>query len=132
MIKKEILVTKPALRAIYIKMGGEQVLGRIISDFYQRMSQDVLIGFFFAGRDIAHIAEMQKKFLMKAMGATAVYHGRLPASAHEKLPPILKGHFDRRLVILEQTLRDHGLAESDIQVWLEFETAFRSVVEKEP
>lgn len=130
MIKKELLVTKPALKAIYEKIGQEEGLGRIVSDFYQRMSQDVVIGFFFMERDLEHIAEMQKQFLMKAMGASPVYRGRLPAHAHEKLPPILKGHFDRRLILLEQTLRDHGLAEDDIKVWVEFENAFRSVVEK--
>ena len=132
MKKKEITVTKPALKAIYAKIGGEKGLRRIVSDFYEKVSQDVLIGFFFTGRDLVHIADMQSQFLMKAMGAVEQYSGRLPAQAHEQLPPILRGHFDRRLVILRETLRDHGLSESDIQVWIDFENAFRSVIEKNP
>jgi len=132
MIKKEMTVTKPALKAIYAKIGGEEGLRRIVLDFYDKMAQDVLIGFFFTGRDLGHIAEMQSQFLMKAMGAIERYSGRLPAQAHDHLPPILKGHFDRRLLLLRQTLQDHGLSESDIEVWIEFENAFRSVVEKNP
>jgi hemoglobin len=132
MMKKELTLTKPALKAIYERIGGEEGLRRIVLDFYSRMSEDVLIGFFFMGRDLEHIADMQRQFLMKAMGAAESYSGRLPAQAHEKLPPILRGHFDRRLKILEATLEVHGLSESDIQVWIEFENAFRSVIEQNP
>lgn len=89
------------------------------------MSRDVLIGFFFDGKDIDEIARMQKQFLMRAMGAVPSYAGKAPAQAHEKIPPILRGHFDRRLQILHQTLQDHGLSSQDIETWVTFENAFR-------
>lgn len=116
------------LQTLYQKVGQEAGLQRVLDDFYARMSRDVLIGFYFDGKDISDIARRQKDFLMKAMGASASYGGKLPAQAHQNLPPILTGHFDRRLKILEETLRDHGLSSEDIRIWLNFERAFRGAI----
>lgn len=128
---REISVSKPALKAIYEHIGGEEKLREILRDFYRRMSTDILIGFFFDGKDLDHIAEMQKEFLMRAMGATLSYKGKPPAKAHDELAPILKGHFDRRLRILEDTLRAHGVSDEDIRHWIEFESAFREGIQGE-
>jgi truncated hemoglobin YjbI len=94
------------------------------------MSKDILIGFFFTGKDTDAIADKQAEFLLRGMGITPSYTGKAPAQAHEELPPILAGHFDRRLTILEQTLRDHGVPQTDIQTWLGFENAFREGIVK--
>src|SRR5690242_16732794 len=103
-------LNKPELKRLYehLRKDGKDPdarLGEILRDFYRRMSQDVLIGYFFDGKDVDAIAAMQKEFLLRAMGATPSYSGKPPAQAHEKIAPILRGHFDRRLQILEATLR---------------------------
>jgi hemoglobin len=125
-------VNKPELKALFQKVGGESGLSEILKDFYQRMADDLLIGFFFTGKDLEKIASQQLKFLMRAMGASPSYSGKSPAQAHLELPPILAGHFDRRLRILEATLRDHHLTEREIQVWIQFETTFRPSVQHTP
>jgi len=125
----ELPVNLPALRALYQHLGGEAKLREIVLDFYNRMERDVMIGFFFHGRDIEAIAGKQSEFLLKAMGATSSYQGKAPADAHADLPRIKRGQFDRRLKILEETLLEHQLAAEDIRSWLGFENAFRSVVE---
>jgi len=101
---------------------------RILEDFYQRMASDILLDFFFTGKDLKAIAAKQAEFLLRAMGATPSYSGRPPAQAHLAMPPILSGHFDRRLKLLEETLRAHGLPEDAIQTWLGFENTFREVI----
>jgi truncated hemoglobin YjbI len=127
----ELSVTKPELKLLYSRIGGQEKLRDILRDFYRRMSKDILIGFFFDGKDLKRIAERQAAFLSKAMGATPSYTGKAPAQAHEELAPILRGHFDRRLQILEETLRDHGLGAEDIRTWISFEDAFREGIVKE-
>lgn len=122
---RELPVNKPALKGLYERAGREPGVAAILHDFYQRMAQDILIGFFFAGKDIHAIAEKQKEFLLRAVGATGSYDGKPPAQAHGELPPILNGHFDRRLKILEETLQAHGLSDEDIRNWVGFENAFR-------
>lgn len=118
------------LHRIYLKIGEAAGLERILQDFYQRLTQDIIVGYFFDNKDLQHIISQQKAFLMRAMGATRSYSGKPPAKAHLELPPIWKGHFDRRLRILEETLRDHGLGPDEIRVWVDFESSFRGPIEQ--
>jgi truncated hemoglobin YjbI len=126
-----LLLSKPELRELFMDLGAtpelrEAKLSAILQDFYARMAADVLIGFFFDGRDVAAIASKQKDFILKAFGGTPTYSGKAPADAHKALPPILDGHFNRRLQLLHATLLAHGLSEEKAQTWVEFENAFRS------
>jgi hemoglobin len=131
-VNSRLTLSKPELKALFERAGGELGLAEILKDFYQRMADDLLIGFFFTGKDLNKIASQQLRFLMKAMGATLSYTGKAPAQAHVELPPILPGHFDRRLRILEETLRDHGLSESEIKTWIQFESTFRAGIQHQP
>lgn len=126
---KKIPIQRKDLGAMYSRIGGEAALRRILADFYSRLADDVIVGFFFDGKDVAHISDMQARFLLRAWGATESYSGKPPAQAHKELAPILRGHFDRRLRVLEETLRAHGIGEEDIRRWVEFENAFREGIE---
>lgn len=124
---KELPIEKPELRALGRTLGEERIRG-IVRRFYDRMSKDVLIGFFFDGRDLDKIAEGQTAFLYRAMGLRPSYSGKAPAQAHTDLPPILAGHFDRRLVLLDQQLAEDGLDDAQRKIWIGFENAFRGPI----
>lgn len=119
---------KKKLEALYQSLGSEANLRRIMGVFYARMAEDPMIGFFFSGKDLDLIADKQAEFLLRAMGARGFYTGKPPAQAHKQLPPILPGHFDRRLVILKATLQSEGLGHEEISTWIEFESTFRDSV----
>ena len=121
--------TKQSLKQLYAHL-GEARITKILDDFYKRMAADLMIGFFFTGLNVTEIAKMQMAFLLRSMGVTPTYSGRPPAQAHKELPPILRGHFDRRLKILEETLRAHDVHVEDMRIWLAFEASFRKVVTK--
>jgi hypothetical protein len=93
------------------------------------MAADLMIGFFFAGKDTDGIADRQTAFVLHSAGLIRSRPEHGPATAHRHLPPILKGHFDRRIRILEETLREAGITESAISTWAGFEESFRKVVE---
>lgn len=125
------------LKALLLKLEKKNSettgLEDILRDFYRRMSQDILTDFFFTGKDPDQVALKQAQFLRFAAGLSPRYSGKKPVNAHLNLPPILSGHFDRRLVLLRETLQDHGLEESDIRTWVEFEKAFRDqIISKYP
>jgi truncated hemoglobin YjbI len=125
-----LLLNKPELRALFTDLGTtpelrEKKLSAILQDFYSLMAKDAMIGFFFDGRDVVAIADKQKDFILKAFGAKSTYTGKAPADAHHALPPILEGHFNRRLQILHSTLIAHGLSQEEARIWVEFENAFR-------
>lgn len=121
-------MSKLRLKKVFEEIGGESQVKVILRDFYSRMAGDILIGYFFTGKDITAIADRQAHFLLFAVGLKPSYEGNLPPSAHLSLPPILKGHFDRRLLLLKETLKEHGLTDKDIRTWVSFENAFRAVV----
>ena len=123
-------VNRRALKKLFQEIGSEVRLRLILRDFYRRMAADILIGFFFMGKNTDDVADKQSEFLLKAMGQVPTYLGKSPPRAHSKLPPILAGHFDRRLKLLEDTLREHGLASESIDIWLQFEGSFRGVIVK--
>lgn len=128
-LEKEIKLSGAALQELFVKIGKEPGLSKILNRFYEKISQDILIGFFFSGKDLSAIASKQKEFLMKAWGVTSSYSGKAPAQAHVELPPILSGHFDRRLVLLEETLKEFGLNENEIKTWVNFEDKFRNAIQ---
>lgn len=110
------------------RLGGESRLEALLIEFYERQARDILIGFFFDGRDLVDIARRQKSFLLKVMGVTHHYTGKAPQNAHRSLPPILAGHFDRRLKILQELLEEKGLSPQDVQRWVELERSFRPTI----
>ena len=110
------------------QLGGETEFRNVLHDFYQRMLNDVMIGFFFEGKDIVHIADQQANFILMAAGLREKYEGKGPATAHTALPPILPGFFDRRLRILEETLKAYSIEPKLAAQWVQFEESFRAVV----
>lgn len=116
------------LRALFLRLGGEDPVKTILLDFYRRMSRDLMIGFFFKDFDPDAIAMKQFELLWVASGFQPVFMGKSAYQAHLELPPILTGHFDRRLQILRETLEHHSLTPEEVSTWVEFENAFRGVV----
>lgn len=109
---------------------GEQKLQKILDEFYEKMNEDAMIGFFFFGKDLKSIAAKQKEFLLRAMFVIPHYTGKPPAKAHEELPPIRLGQFNRRLVILKEVLTSHKIPDPLIEIWIRFERAFESQILK--
>ncbi|MBK9295165.1 MAG: hypothetical protein IPM57_12135 [Oligoflexia bacterium] len=108
----------------------ELELEKILQKFYTVMANDSMIGFFFQGKDLNKIVNGQKELLLTAMGIKPTYTGRPVNQAHMNLPPILEGHFNRRLVILEQTLNEFKLRKDTVQNWIGFEKKFANVIVK--
>lgn len=110
-------------------MGGRERLRAVLTRFYGELAADPMVGFFFAGRDLEAVIDGQYRFLLRAFGAEDRYHGRPPGQAHDALAPILRGHFDRRLRVLEQVLASEGLDPPDIAAWIRVEEGFRKLIQ---
>lgn len=117
------------MRGLVSRLGGPERLRAILEVFYQRLLGDSLVGFFFAGRDLTKITAGQHAFLMRAFQETERFDGVHPSRAHVSLPPILRGHFDRRLVVLREVLEAEGVDPADIEAWLKVERGMRGVVQ---
>ena len=112
------------------RVGGPERLRDILTSLYERLAADPLVGFFFDGKDLEKVRDGQHAFLMRAFQEVERFHGQHPSVAHRDLAPILKGHFDRRLVILREVLTAAGLDPLDVDAWVKVEEGMRGVVQE--
>ncbi len=113
------------------RLGGEAPLRAIVDDFVDRIFDDVMIGFLFARASRERVKEFEYQHAAEHLGAAIRYGGRPIERAHAR-HPILGGHFDRRLTLLRETLRDHGVPEDIAERWLAYHQSMRALVTADP
>src|SRR5690606_26133645 len=86
-----------------------------------------MIGFLFIGKDRKRLIEKELEFTASFLGADIRYTGRPMREAHAR-SPIMGGHFDRRLRILEETLADHAVDPEVREAWIRHTLALRPQV----
>jgi len=115
------------LTSLYDAIGGEPRVREVLQSLYDRLFEDPMVGFLFAGKDKAHIVAQQLAFTCRFLGGPQVYDGVPLPKAHANLP-LLPGHFDRRHRLLEQVLEAKGVPAEVKRVWLQIDSALRPSV----
>jgi len=115
---------------LYERIGGEE-LRRVIVDFYDRVFADIMIGFLFAGKNKERLIQKEWELAAALLGAPIAYTGRSMGEAHARIP-IAAGHFDRRLVLLEETLEAHRVDRAVRERWLEHARSLRAQLTSDP
>jgi truncated hemoglobin YjbI len=118
------------LSSPYDRIGGDG-LRRVIADFYDRVFADAMIGFLFTDKNKQRLIQKEWELAAALLGGPIVYTGRSMAEAHARVP-ITGGHFDRRLVILEETLEDHGVDPEVRRRWLDHARSLREQLTSDP
>lgn len=120
--------------ALFDRIGGD-ALRAVIADFYERVIADVMIGYMFQaivrshGR--AHLIEREWELVAALLGAPGVtYTGRSMRAAHAG-HTIFGGHFERRLQLLRETLRDHAVDPAVQQAWIDHTLALRGQITRD-
>lgn len=103
----------------------------IIDRFLDEVFEDPMIGFFFAGKPLSRIRELEYRFAVEHLGGGAVYNGRPLDEAHGDLR-VFGGQFDRRRRILEETLEAFGVDEDIRARWIAHTEAQRDKVVRGP
>lgn len=110
------------------RLGGEVGLRSLIDVFIDRVASDLMIGYLFKKIDLARLKELEFAFAAGHLGAPGIEYPGRPlerAHAHHR---ILGGQFNRRLVLLEKTLRERGVPEDIIVRWVDHNQSLRSRV----
>ena len=103
---------------------GPDALRAAITEFYDRVFGDVMIGFLFEGKDRQRLIDREYEFTAGLLGGEVRYTGRPMREAHANLP-IFGGHFERRLQLLRETLRDRGVDAEVQRAWIDHSLALR-------
>ena len=115
---------------LFDQLGGDR-LRAVIVDFYQRVFDDVMIGFLFVGKDRARLIDREWEMAARMLGADVRYQGRPLREAHARVP-ILGGHFDRRLQLLKDALAAHDVPVAVQDALVAHTVALRSQVTADP
>lgn len=113
-----------ATPSYYERIGGEAALRAIISDFIDRVFDDVLIGFFFRNASKSRVKEFEFQHASEFLGGPVTYQGRPLKELHAR-HPIMGGHFSRRLMLLRQVLGDHHVPDDIVTAWVDHNASLR-------
>lgn len=108
-------------------VGGRDGLERVVRDFVGRMAADFVVGFHFEGKDLERIVWRETELASEHLGGGDRYGGRGLSEVHAPLR-VHRGHFRRRLHVLERTLRDHAWPEDLVARWLAHDRALEDLV----
>ncbi len=109
------------------RVGGPQVVRAVVERFVARCAADPILGFLFAGRDLARIVEHETAHTLVTLGGADGYTGRPIAPLHRAMR-LHRGHFRRRLALLRQEIAREGLPEEVVEAWLAPQRAMEAVI----
>eukprot|EP01063_Lacrimia_lanifica_P030903 TRINITY_DN499_c0_g3_i1.p1 TRINITY_DN499_c0_g3~~TRINITY_DN499_c0_g3_i1.p1 ORF type:complete len:1908 (+),score=628.88 TRINITY_DN499_c0_g3_i1:77-5725(+) len=102
---------------LFERLGGKEVLGNVVDDFYDRIYQDPLLKNFFGNTDMDRLRDKQVEFLMFAFGAGTKYTGESLEKAHRSLVrerQLDDSHFDSVLSHLLDSLKELGAQDIEL------------------
>jgi hemoglobin len=115
--------------SLYDDIGGEAGVRAVLRTLYDRLFDDVMVGFLFAGKDKEELITHQLWFTARFLGGPSRYEGRSLPDAHASLP-LLPGHFDRRHHLLKQALVAHHVPAHVAEEWLRVDASLKTAVLK--
>ncbi|MCP3687617.1 MAG: 2Fe-2S iron-sulfur cluster binding domain-containing protein [Gammaproteobacteria bacterium] len=107
-----------------------RLLNQILKSFYDRVFEDEMLSPYFHGVTKQRLIEKVYNFLYQIFTGEKVFFGERPRNSHHWM--VISGEvFDHRENIMEQCLREHGLAEHLIQRWLKIEYLYKQDIVKQ-
>lgn len=105
------------MAALWEQAGGRDGIRAVLVDFYDRVFEDVMIGYLFRAADKARLVDKECELTLAALGADVAYTGRPIDAVHRSLP-IMGGHFMRRRKLLADAIDRAGLPPAVREAWL--------------
>ncbi len=114
------------MSSLYDAIGAERI-EQILSTFYLRCFEDVMIGHFFFEKDHAELLRQQLAFTTGLLGGPVSYAGRPLQPLHKALK-IRPPQFMRRQRILVETMEEYGLERNLIEAWIAAEEKLKPLI----
>jgi hemoglobin len=111
---------------VYERIGQDKITA-IIQDFYAQAFVDPIIGYFFDGKNQDHLIQQQVSFTIGMLGGPKNYTGKPLELAHRSLN-LRPAHFNRRKILMEETMQRHNIDKSCQEEWLMLEEQFRRII----
>lgn len=125
----EIAQTGSSGKKLSERLGGRPTLARVHRIFYDKIFSHPWIGKFFSGIGQQHLEDQQTDFMLMLFGGEKSYHGRMPIDAHMHIM-ITEELFALRTRLLQDSLNEAGIAQTEQDDWLRIDAAFKKVLIK--
>ena len=117
-------------QTLYEAIGGLQTLQKAHKIFYDKIYAHDWLGKFFEGYDQKVIEDKQSSFMAEKMGGPVPYSGKEIKMVHEVMY-ITQELFDIRHALLEESLIEVGVEETQRDRWLRIDRAFMQQIIKD-
>jgi truncated hemoglobin YjbI len=114
-------------QSLFDKVGGEPVIRAVVTDFYDHVFPDVMIGYMFRNADKARLIDKEIELAARMLGGPDRYTGKTMRQAHAK-HRIFGGQFMRRLQLLKEAMARHDLPADVVECWVSHTEALRAQV----
>lgn len=110
--------------ALWAELDNGRIARQVLEAFYAKVYVDPQLKPFFERSTMNRAIDKQFSFLKQCMTGEKIYFGDRPRNAHHWMI-ITPALFDYRQQLMIETLREHGLTDSQIQRWTRFEEHYR-------
>ena len=102
------------MSSIFERYGGFASVSRIVSAFYDRVLDSLILSPYFEKTDMRRLIDHQTKFIASLMGGPASYSNEILERVHAHLS-IDQESFDEMVLLLSETLEDFNMTDGDIR-----------------
>jgi len=99
---------------LYDRLGGEEAIGAVVDDFYDRVLADDQLAPYFETTDVADLRDHQTEFISAVTGGPVDYDGASMRAAHAHLD-LTESDFGAVATHLDDALADAGVDDDDRQ-----------------
>ncbi|QNP49316.1 2Fe-2S iron-sulfur cluster-binding protein [Diaphorobacter aerolatus] len=110
-------------------LDGGVTARRVLEAFYVKVYADPVLAPFFQGVTKSRAIDKQFSFMKQCITGEKIYMGDRPRNAHHWMI-ITHEVFDRRQALMQETWREHGVADEVIARWVSIEEYFRPDIVK--
>lgn len=114
---------------LFYRLRGRPTLEKVHKCFYDKVYADPLLMHYFSEIHQKTIEEQQTDFMTMLMGGEVVFTGKTPEKCHKHMF-ITPGLFERRMALLEQSLRECEISDSLACEWMHLAGSCRNQVVK--
>ncbi len=114
--------------ALFELAGGTEGIEAVIRTFYDRIFDDVMIGFMFRKASKERLVAKEVELTARLLGGSHIRYTGKPMRAAHAPHRIMGGQFMRRRRILEESLEVHDVAAAVRDAWLQHTDALRPLV----
>ena len=117
-------------KTFFERLGGLKTLEQVHKIFYDKLYADQWVRLYFTDKPQHVLEEQQTDFMAQIFGGPKRYAGKSPKMAHQHMN-ITEELFRLRQTLLNESLKEYGLADDLRKEWMEADANFKRALVKE-